>query len=459
MIAKQISLDEYMPEVVKNLAIIEIEVTAKDQCIQQAKSQIKMLHDLDDGKITIAVKRNKEWFQYHYSNEELKEHIGKILSIEGINIYLSPNSFYKPKRAIENVRKLNSLYIDLDYYKLDKFKELSNEQIIWILENDYFNKEVPEPNFIVLTGRGLAIYWLIEPVPYKALPLWNAVQKHFLERLKDIGADENSIDSARVMRLAGAKNQKNGTDTELLLYNDEARYRLKDIQENYLPRLTPYIKQPGQKSKGRKAKVVNFYTVYSLHYARLRDIVTLQKIREGYCRNEDGQLIETGQREFMCFLYRYWSCCYESDKKNALNNVLEFNKEFKNPLSENEVIKQTKYAENGYDKWLLDSPNGTYSRGGYNYKNDTLINKLNITSDEMKELETIIDKNEVKRRTNIRTNEHHKSKRRNEKGLTKREQDKEDLMNKIQELKNKGYTQSKAAIELEKSIRTIKSYW
>ncbi|MBY6815382.1 DNA-binding response regulator, partial [Clostridium botulinum] len=202
----------------------------------------------------------------------------------------------------------------------------------------------------------------------------------------------------------------------------------------YLPVLTPYVKNPYYKSKGRNSKIVNFFTLYSLHYARLRDIVTLQKIREGYCRNEEGSLAKSGQREFMCFLYRYWSCCYEANKEKALENTLDFNKGFKVTLDYKEVERATKSAEKAYETWLKDSPSGTYKRGGYNYKNETLIEKLNLIDEEMIKLETIISKKEIKRRNNERTKESQKVKRRNKEGLTKRQQDKLNKENKIKEL-------------------------
>src|SRR3712207_9197501 len=78
-----------------------------------------------------------------------------------------------------------SLYIDMDYYNMDKLKKLTPEQIIYLLDTEYFKEKVPEASFIVITGRGIAIYWLIEPVPYMALPLWNAVQKFLLNKLED----------------------------------------------------------------------------------------------------------------------------------------------------------------------------------------------------------------------------------------------------------------------------------
>ncbi|WP_251862423.1 DNA-binding response regulator [Clostridium sp. Marseille-Q2269] len=444
----------YLQNIVKNLTTVEISINNVLYNIGQAEKHISMLHEKDDGFITIAVKKQDKWIQHHYSKDELKDNIGKILNTDGINIYLSANSFYKPFRRIENIRKLNSLYIDLDYYSLENFKNLNPEQIIWQLEQDYFKNKVPPANFIVLTGRGIAIYWLIEPVPYKALPLWNTIQKHFLKELKDIGADEKSIDSSRVMRLAGSINQKSGKNVDIIVYNKD-RYILREIQENYLPVLTPYVKNPHCKHKGRKSKLVNLLTVYSLHYGRLRDIVALQKIRQGYCRNENGSLVKSGQREFMCFLYRYWSCCYEANKEKALQNTLEFNNGFKVPLDYRELERATKSAEKAYNAWIKDRPSGTYKRAGYNYKNETLIEKLNILDKEMKTLEIIISKKEIRRRDNEKNKIRQKAKRRNEKGVTKRQQEKLNKENKIKQLINKGFNKAEVARELNLNKSTI----
>ncbi len=419
-----------------------------------AIKNISMLHDNDDGFIAIAAKKGSEYVQYHYKINDLSYNIGKAISLDA-NIYITPNSFFMPKRKIENIRKLNALYIDIDYYNIENLSIYDHEKVLAILENDYFGQDVPEPSFAIFTGRGLAVYWLIEPVPIKVLPLWNAIQKHFLEKLKIMGADSKSIDSARVMRLAGSINHKTGERAKLYIYDEKLVYTLKDIQEDYLPKLTPYVKNPAYKGRGRKSKIVNFYTLYSLHYARLNDILKLQEIRDGYCRNNYGILTESGQREFMCFLYRYWNCCYSNDKVQALQNTLEFNQGFKQPLASREVEKITIQAERAYTEWLLDSPNGVYKRGGYNYKNETLISLLNITDDEMKVLITIIGPKEKNRRKK----EKRKRERRNEEGLTKREQQKRETIILVQELKEQGLTQKDVAERLNKGLRTVKLYW
>ncbi|MCD3218198.1 DNA-binding response regulator, partial [Clostridium botulinum C] len=100
-----------------------------------------------------------------------------------------------------------------------------------------------------------------------------------------------------------------------------------------------------------------------------------------------------------------------------------------------------------------------YKLLGYNYTNKTLIDILCITEEEMKHFKTIISEKEVKRRTNIRTNEHHKIARRNKNGLTKRQQEKADKIKAVKELKDKGLMQKEIAKVLKISIATIKRYY
>ncbi|RHW65083.1 DNA-binding response regulator, partial [Clostridium botulinum] len=155
------------------------------------------------------------------------------------------------------------------------------------------------------------------------------------------------------------------------------------------------------------------------------------------------------------FLYRYWSCCYEANKEKALENTLDFNEGFKVPLDYKEVEMATRSAEKAYETWLKDSPSGTYKRGGYNYKNQTLIEKLNITDEEMKTLETIIGKKEIRRRDNQKNKIRQKAKRRNEKGLTKRQQEKLNKESKIKKLLSKGFGVREISRKLDINVSAV----
>lgn len=445
--------------------------------INQAITNLRLLHRNDDGFITLASKNAKKWKQFHYKQDELINNIEQAIGIEA-NIYVSPNSFFRPMRKIENIRKLNGLYIDVDFYNINLYKECSYEYMMNLINNDYFESGLlPQPTFTIFTGKGLAYYWVIEPCHVNVLPLWNVVQRHFLETLSSVGADSKSIDSARVMRLAGSTHIEANNKVKLYVNDEYLIYRLADIQKDYLPDLTPgkesiadrihkkkhKTSNGKNKSKKNKSKVIGLYNQLKLHYTRLMDLVKLQEMRNGYCRNENGELIETGQREEMCFLYRYWCSCYCNDYDLALENTLEFNQGFKVPLSEKEVTKVTKSAVKAYEEWLKDEKEkdvnkrgkqvGTriYKHKGYNYKNETLIKLLNITYDEMKELDTIISKDLKKERKNTKE----RAKRRNDDGLTPKQQERKEFLHEVEKLMESGYKQIEIAEKLNKNKSTI----
>lgn len=359
--------------------------------VDTSRYQILFQHEDADGYITLAQKDevSKTFRQRHYRPEDLVEHLSDFI---GENVYYSQNTFYKPQRRIENIRQLRSLYVDVDFYT----KDLNRNWIIARLEHDFFRQSIPEPNLIIFSGRGLVLVWLIEPVPHQALPLWQAVQNYLTKELAQIGADQKCTDAARVFRLSGTVNSKNGA-TVHAEYRHSYKYELRDIQSEYLPELTPKVSpQKGEKANGRK-KVVRLFNAYTLHYTRLQDLVKLAELRDYNFPN---------MREIVCFLYRYWQCCFLNDQKEALQQTLEFNSMFTFPLSESEVQRATRSAEKAYEARSNDEANKIaqqkgYPGAGYNISNRKLIEWLHITADEMKHLQTIIDGTEKRRRNTL----------------------------------------------------------
>lgn len=340
--------------------------------------------ELTDGYVTLAKKDSEtgRFIQYHYKPEKLA---GKLSEWIGDDVYFSQNTFYKSQRRIENIRQLKSLYIDLDFY-------LFNYEPSWVigkLEHEYFGKSIPEPNIIIFSGQGIVLIWLIEPVPYKALPLWQAIQRYMLKELESLGGDPKAVDAARIFRIAGSRNTKNGAYVRTE-YRHDYRYDIHQIQEDYLPELKP----KKQKTRGRKKKIVQLFTIYSLHFARIRDIHKLVELRNGHMPN---------MRETTCFLYRYWMCCYLEDPEEALKATLDLNDEFDRPLTRREVEKATKSAEKAWearsnkeaDKIAKEKG---YPGAGYNISNAKLIEWLDIQQEEMIHLSTIINAKEKNRR-------------------------------------------------------------
>ncbi|MGG3799984.1 replication protein [Metabacillus fastidiosus] len=365
--------------------------TANNYALDEAKRHVLFHHHNSDGWITVAKKTASGSFQqYHYKPEALAVELGRWL---GEDVYFSQNTFFKPQRNIENIRQLRSLYIDLDFY-------LFNYDPSWVLgklEHEYFQETIPEPNILIFSGQGLVLIWLLEPVPYNALPLWQTVQNYLLGELKELGGDPKAADAARIFRMAGSVNSKNGAEVRAE-YRHDHKYELRQIQTDFLPELNEVTNpNPGKKKPGRKKKSVQIFNTYKLHYARLMDVVKLVELRNYEV---------TGYRELICFLYRYWLCCYTNDPVEALNQAQMLNLQFTEPLTLREVEKATKSAEKAWEAKNNEEANKAaiergYPGAGYNLKNSKIIDWLDITAEEMTHLQTIIDANEKRSRKRI----------------------------------------------------------
>ena len=88
---------------------------------------------------------------------------------------------------------------------------------------------------------------------------------------------------------------------------------------------------------------------------------------------------------------------------------------------------------------------------GYWYKNETLIDRLGITSKEQKYMKTIIGLDEKY----DRKNEKRRADRRNENGLTNKQQELQDLKNKVESMKDQGYSLRSIAKDLNISLGKV----
>ena len=342
-----------------------------------------------DGFITIAKKcqQTGRFTQAFFKPEDLADHLSQVM---GEDVFFSQNTFYRKARRIETVRQLRSLYVDLDFYIFN----YAPEQILYWLEADYFRSTIPEPNMIIFSGQGIVLIWTIEPAPYMALPLWQAIQNYLIDKLKPLGGDPKAADAARIFRLAGTISSKNGNEVRVQ-YRHDYQYTLREIQDEYLPELKP--KTEKKPKPGRKKKILHLFNLYTLHAVRLQDLDTLVQIR-------NGQMPQC--REIALFLYRYWSCCFEQDPTAALSHTLEFNNTFAHPLSEREAVRATESAQKAYlaksDKEANERAIAMgYPGAGYRISNAKIISWLGITEEEQQHLKTIIGTKEKNRRKRI----------------------------------------------------------
>ena len=268
------------------------------------------------------------------------------------------------------------------------------------------------------------------------------VEEYFYKTLKEFGADRQALDATRILRVPGSINSKTNTEVKII-DNYDYLYELREIQNEYMPELSE--KAPVR--RGRPKKVVIIYRERSLYYTRLQDIIKLCELREYDLK---------GHRELILFLYRYYSCYFTEDIEKALHDTLEVNSMFRQPLGEKEVIRATRSAETVYKNQNKD----------YKYKNETLINLLEISDIEQKEMKTIISKDEYKRRNNEynkkkynseMAKEKYRNQLKNEGKLPKKEQI-ELKMKKIKSLRTQGFINKEISQELNIAPKTLERY-
>lgn len=396
----------------------------------ELENYIKNIHGKSRGYITKAYIKNNIYFQRHYKFKNLIK-----MDFDGENVYLSSNTFFKPYRRTETLKELNAVWIDMDFYNTP----FEKGQVILNLEENFYKKLIPEPSYCIESGRGIYLIWIIEPVPYKALPLWRAIEENFYQKLKQLGADKKCLDCTRVLRVPGSINSKSKTKVKIL-FETGLVYTLKEIQAQYLPE---YDRAKFKKSN--KSKVITLFNERTLYLARIHDLVKL-------CELRNYDLV--GHREFILFLYRYYSCFFTDDAEKALEDTLDLNSRFIHKLKVKEVINATKSAQKVYQQ-----------NKRYKYKNQTLIDELCITQEEQKHLETIISKSEVERRKRLRNKQYYQQNKDwiNQKVKDKYKQNKlsdtRDLSSeykKIKDLFDKGLSLNEISDILNTSLRTVK---
>ena len=347
------------------------------------------------------------------------------------DLYFTLNSFYKPQRKEENLRYMNCLFVDLDFYKFN----LSKTEVIKEIDLLVKKNEIPKPSMLIDSGRGMYIIWKIKQIPSMAVKLWRFTAKYLCRKLAHLNADFQCTDPGRVLRVPGSINTKCNKQVEIMTCNS-IEYDIHDIKKNYLPDLNE-IKKSSEKKKKRykKSNVSYLFNPHTLNLARIKDIEKLCQIRKYEIKN----------RELTLFLYRNF-CEKEYGKDVAIEKTVNLHNKFKNRMTTDKgLITVTNSVSTKFVQNNLNS--------GYFYKTETIIEMLLITPEEQKQLSCLISRREKKNRDCDRK----KQRRRNKNGLLKSEQRKLELALNVIKLINKepGIKQKDIALKLKVSKSAI----
>lgn len=174
--------------------------------------------------------------------------------------YISVNEF-SGWRLVRLLRSLRAVYVDIDNCPtIEEALARCDEALL------------PAPSYAIESGRGVHLYWLLEAVPAKALPVWQAIQARLIAALE---ADPACADCTRVLRLAGTVNSKNDADVVGYVITGQ-RWTLHQLANEvlgYRPRPSAQITSL---DRARSKRAVQTATgTYQLWHGRYADLCTL----------------------------------------------------------------------------------------------------------------------------------------------------------------------------------------
>ena len=406
-------------------------------------------NDLDGYVHIMSIGRNGKPFIKNVLPAEVKHQADQQQGRP--DTYISPNTFYLPERSNENIRQYRALYMDLDIHKTIYSKSEAYYKVAMLSSEG----KIPRPSLVVDSGQGLHLYWIIEHAPKGAAWTWQELEDYLYKHLKECGADIQATDAARVLRLPGTINTKNGETCKVIESNAE-RYSMYELRKDYLDygqaKQKP-VQSHTEPRKSTKSNIKHLFNNYTLHMARLKDIEKLTELR-GYDME--------GYRNAALHCYIYWQGVCNRDFDNLLEVARRYNDKLKVPEKDRTVqtiVKSTmraivKFID--YEQGIRSGEKKRITKGmrdkaGYWYTNKRLIEMFDITPEEQRQLKTIISQEEKYRRRN----EANKKARRNENGLTSREQHTKDTREKIHQLREKGLTIREIAQEMNLTIKGV----
>jgi hypothetical protein len=341
--------------------------------------------------------------------------------------FLSQNRFRDRRRAVAQVQRLCGLYSDVDYYRVPELGGLSPEAVLEKLLERLRDAGIPEPSMALSSGRGLYLVWRHTPVARKQLTDWNATQDRIYRVLKPFGADPKARDAARVIRISGTRSSKNGAIVRLLGDASEGVYRFKDLvkalvknptwedeEEREKPGTDLYSLAVQRAARGLRNHPQG-WSETSLWEGRLTDLQHLRRTCYGEGLMEDFR----DRWLFIATTAISWPVVPEVLDREAFALAEEAGgwdeRRTRSDLSQ--VLKRARRAVR--DEKIELKGRGWDPR--HHFRNETIIEWLEITPQEEREMVVTISAEEESRRKRLRDREYQETRRR-AKGVATRAQ-------------------------------------
>lgn len=155
----------------------------------------------DEGYICLSGINESGIRNFYYESVEAPLNRIAELEAEGFNVYVTPGTFTKRRRKTSFTKHVKSFFLDIDcgHGKVSYPTQAEGLQAL----KDFCKKlELPKPNVIVNSGRGLHVYWVLtEALEYSK---WKPIAERLKRACKIHGFKVDPsvpADSARLLRV------------------------------------------------------------------------------------------------------------------------------------------------------------------------------------------------------------------------------------------------------------------
>lgn len=366
--------------------------------------------------------------------EELEDFIGSTNFRQDHNYYITANSFRSPtKRNMDELFAMCNIVVDIDNHN-----DSPNAQAVFndakvlagLIENRFAgfaeDRAVPGPNSIVLTGRGIQLWWAFIPTMPNFRDIFDILAVHYCNTLRDFldcfpqesagfsvdpGPSKNKVG---LFRMPGTINPKVGIRSEVKVLSEEVHDFVEERKKTlHIPAQfktdamladedlrtkkwaeahgETYTKRKRRRKSTAAADKANAKagTASVAKPVAVRASKEKEKEQDATCDNfasvawmrahslkllvEKRKGLMTGCRDNFLWIFfnEMVKCVGESD---AMRFTREINSQFSEPFTEAELLSSVKHCARA----------GISERStiGYAIKNTTIINFLQITEEE-----------------------------------------------------------------------------
>lgn len=328
----------------------------------------------------------------------------KVLNLldKKIDTWISQAEFIRPNRRVVNLLRLGLLFADLDTYRVPALASRKPDELAASVLFFCSDTGLPAPSILIYSGRGIQAKWLLEgTIPRQALPRWNACQRYLVDRLAHVGADSMAKDASRVLRTVETVNSKSGevcrvvhvqtgTDGQPIRYNFEylaetllpvARWTIEQQRQEQAETRTK--KKPFLLVPGNKADNLRGFSGRQLAWDRLEDLRKLAELR--------GGVGEGSRMQHLFWRLNFLLLSGATNSKQMYHEAAALARELDPQWNSRSKELMTLFSKaKAFESGERVSFAGKDYPPLYTPKNDTLINLFGISTDEQRQLKTII---------------------------------------------------------------------